>query len=264
MKRIEVSHLINNITRRKEILNLIYKQGSVKVTALAQQYDVNEATIRRDLKNLSEQHNVKLTYGGAFVDEEKAFYSIAEVNLANKRQQQYDEKQIIAKKAAAQIKNGETIALNAGSTVEYVLDYLENITQLNIVTLCIHVAVKAAANPCISVYMPGGKVRNSSGVFCGAETEDFLRKFSVDRCFLGVAAVNLKKGVTHPVLEEIANNRILLDIAEKKYLVADYSKFDCMSLASMADLDEFDAFITDGRLPEVYREFAKLNNIEII
>lgn len=86
----------------------------------------------------------------------------------------------------------------------------------------------------------------------------------MDRCFLGVAAVNLKKGVTHPVLEEIANNRILLDIAEKKYLVADYSKFDCMSLASMAELEEFDAFITDERLPDVYCEFARMNNIEII
>lgn len=256
--------MLNNITRRKEILGLLYKQGSVKVTALAQQFEVNEATIRRDLKNLSEQHHVKLTYGGAFIDDEKPFYSIAEINLANKRQQQYDEKQLIARKAAALIQDGETIALNAGSTVEYILDYLENINSLNIITLCIHVAVKAAANPNIAVYMPGGKVRNSSGVFCGSDTESFLRKFSVDRCFMGVAAVNLKKGVMHPVLEEIANNRILLDIAEKRYLVADYSKFDCVSLTSIAELDEFDAFISDDRLPELYREYANLNNIEIL
>jgi DeoR family transcriptional regulator of aga operon len=237
----------------------------VKVTALAKQYEVNEATIRRDLKNLSENHNITLAYGGAFTEEDKTTcYSIAEVHLANKRMQNFEEKQLIARKAAALIKDGETIALNAGSTVEYILDYLENITSLNVITLCVHVAVKAASIPGISIYMPGGKMRNSSGVFYGGDSEAFLRKFSVDKCFIGVAAVNIKKGVMHPVMEEIANNKVLLNIAEKKYIVSDSSKFDCVSLASMAELEEFDGFIVDDNFPEVYKEFAALNNITII
>jgi DeoR/GlpR family transcriptional regulator of sugar metabolism len=256
--------MLTNINRRKDILNLIFKLGSVKVTALAQQYEVNEATIRRDLKYLSESNNIKLAYGGAYMEEGKTCYSIAEVHLANKRMQNFEEKQVIARKAAMLIKDGETIALNAGSTVEYILDYLENITSLNIVTLCVHVAVKAASLPYVSVYMPGGKMRNSSGVFCGGDSEEFLRKFSVDKCFLGVAAVNLKKGVMHPVFEEIANNRVLLDIAEQKYMLSDSSKLDCVSLASMAELEEFNGFIVDNKFPDVYREFAELNNIEII
>lgn len=256
--------MLTNINRRKDILNIIFKLGSVKVTALAEQYEVNEATIRRDLKYLSENNNIKLAYGGAYIEESKACYSIAEVHLANKRLQNFEEKQMIARKAAKLIKDGETIALNAGSTVEYILDYLENITRLNIITLCVHVAVKAANIPYISVYMPGGKIRNSSGAFCGSDSENFLRKFSVDKCFLGVAAVNLKKGVMHPVLEEIANNRILLDIAEQAYMVSDSSKLDCVSLASMAELEEFNGFIVDDKFPDVYREFAKLNNIQII
>lgn len=257
--------MLNNIKRRKDILNLIFKLGSVKVTALAQQYEVNEATIRRDLKYLSENYKIKLAYGGAFTEEDKTtFYSIAEVHLANKRMQNFDEKQIIARKAAALIKDGETIALNAGSTVEYILDYLEDMTCLNIITLCVHVAVKAAKIPGVSIYMPGGKMRNASGVFYGGDSEAFLRKFSVDKCFLGVAAINLKKGAMHPVMEEIANNRILLGIAEQKYMVSDSSKFDCVSLASMAELEEFDGFIVDTKFPAVYKEFAELNNITII
>jgi DeoR/GlpR family transcriptional regulator of sugar metabolism len=256
--------MLTTIMRRKDILNIIYKQGSVKVTLLAQKYDVNEATIRRDLKYLAEQHGIHLAYGGAFIDEDKTCSSIAEINLVKKRRQNYDEKQLIAQKAAHLINDGETIALNAGSTAEYILDYLDNITHLNVITLCAHIAIKAANNPAFSVYMPGGKMRSSSGVFYGEENMDFLKKFSIDRCFLGVAAVNIKKGVMHPVLEEIPNQRILLDISEKKYLIADYSKFDCASLATMADLEEFDGFIVDDKFPNVYREFAKLNNIEII
>lgn len=65
-------------------------------------------------------------------------------------------------------------------------------------------------------------------------------------------------------MEEIPNTRILLDISEKKYLVTDYTKFDGISLATMAELEEFNGIIVDDKFPEVYREFAKLNHIEII
>ncbi|MBU2702576.1 DeoR/GlpR family transcriptional regulator of sugar metabolism [Sporomusaceae bacterium BoRhaA] len=256
--------MLANIQRRNDIVNLIFKLGSVKVTDLAEKYGVNEATIRRDLKYLSQNHKITLTYGGAFIEKNTTCYSIVEINLANKRMMHFDEKQVIARKAAALIKDGETIALNAGSTVEYILDYLENITQLNVVTLCLHVAAKAARLPYVTVYMPGGKLRNSSGVFYGNGTEKFLKKFSVDKCFFGVAAINLKKGIMHPVLEEIENNRIMLDISEQKYLVADYSKYDCVSLASLTDLEEFTGFIVDDKFPDVYKEFAKLNDIQII
>jgi DeoR/GlpR family transcriptional regulator of sugar metabolism len=39
-----------NINRRKDILNDIYKAGSVKVSQLAEKYGLNEAAIRRDLR----------------------------------------------------------------------------------------------------------------------------------------------------------------------------------------------------------------------
>lgn len=256
--------MLTAIVRRKDILNIIYKQGSVKVTLLAKKYDVNEATIRRDLKDLAKKHGIHLAYGGAFIDDGRTCDSIGEINLIKKRRHNFEEKQMIARKAAKLINDGETIALNAGSTAEYILDYLENITHLNVITLCAHIAIKAATNPAISLYMPGGRLRSPSGVFYGDDSVDFLKKFSVDKCFLGIAAVNIKKGIMHPVLEEIPNQRILLDISEKKYLIADYSKFDCASLATMADLEEFDGLIVDDKLPEVYHEFAKLNNIEII
>lgn len=256
--------MLNNINRRKEILNLVFKLGSVKVASLAQRFEVNEATIRRDLKHLAENYKIKLTYGGAYVDENKAPYPILENHLFNRRTKNYEDKQIIARKAASLVQDGETIALNAGSTAEYILDYLDNITRLNIITLSLHIAAKAATLPYATVYMPGGKLRNSSGTFYGAEAERFLQKFSVDKCFFGVAAVNLKKGVMHPVIEEISNYRTMLEISNERYLVADSSKYDCVSLATMADLDEFKAFIVDDHFSDVYREFAQLNNIEII
>lgn len=254
-----------NINRRKEILNLLLQHGSVKVSVLAERFAVNDVTIRRDLKYLAEKHGVTLTYGGAFIDTPSSTYPIAELTLAAKRRQQYEEKQIIARKAAALIENGDTIALNAGSTVEYVLDYLPSAVQrLNVLTLSLGVAVKASSLPQATLFLPGGKVRPESTEMCGSETERFLRQFNVDKVFFGAAAVHLKRGVTHPVPEEVTTNRLILDIAAKRYLVCDSSKFDGVSLQHIADLSFFDAIIADDKLPESYRTYCQLNGITIL
>lgn len=253
-----------SIERRREILDLLFNTGAVKVAVLAQKYNVGEATIRRDLKYLSEEYGINLTYGGAFVDKNEKYNSIEELNISKKRLECIEEKQIIAKKAAGLIKNGDIIALNAGSTVEYILDYLEGITKLSVITLCLNVAIRAANIPYIDVYLPGGKLRSLSGALHGPDAESFLKKFSINKCFFGVAAVSLKKGITHPAFEEVYSNRVLMEISEEKYLVADSSKFDCVSLAKMAELDEFDAYIVDDKFPDSYRKFAQLNNIKVI
>jgi len=73
------------IDRRKEILSLITQNGSVKVNDLAKKYEVGEATIRRDLKFLSEKYGVELTYGGAFLNEIDNYKQIAEMNINKKR-----------------------------------------------------------------------------------------------------------------------------------------------------------------------------------
>lgn len=252
------------VDRRKEILDIIRSGGSAKVADLAKKFSIGEATIRRDLKYLAENYDIQLTYGGAFAKDDNQYNPITEYNIQTKKQQNLEEKKAIAKKAASLIKDGETIALNSGSTVELILDYLEGITHLNIITLSLNVAVKASTIPYVDVYMPGGKLRSYSGAFYGKESEDFLRKFSIDKAFFGVVAISIKDGVTHPVFEEVSSNRILFDISREKYLVADSSKMDKASLVKMANLEEFDGFVVDEHVNEKYIKFADINEIEII
>ena len=100
-------------------------------------------------------------------------------------------------KAAALIQPGQTIGLNSGSSVEYILDYIEGKQPLNIVTLNIHIAAKALLLEGVDVYIPGGKLRTQSGSVMGSEAADFIRSFTLDQCFCGTSAVNLSKGICH-------------------------------------------------------------------
>lgn len=253
-----------HIDRRKELLDLIMREGTVRVRDLADRYQVGEATIRRDLKYLSDEYGIQLSYGGAYLKETHHYGRITENNLEIKRAANFDKKQIIAKKAAALVRDGDTIALNAGTTVELILDHLKGLSKVNVITLGLNVLVKASSLPFVDVYVPGGKLRSISGAFYGGDAEQFLRRFNVDICFFGVSAVSIKKGITHPALEEVSSNRVLLEISERSYLVADSSKFNAVSLAKMADLKEFTGFIEDGEIPEEYRKYAALHQIELI
>lgn len=253
-----------HIDRRKEILNTIMSKGSVKVASLSQKYGVGEATIRRDLKYLAEEYGITLSYGGAFRKEKINYQTTSEMDIYKKRTQNIEEKRLIAQKAARLIENGDTIALNAGSTVELVLDYLEDIQDVNLITLSLSVALKASAISGITVYMPGGKLRSFSGAFYGKEANEFLKSFNIDKAFMGVMAVSIDKGITHGAFEEIEINQTIYEISRKCYLMADYSKFDKVSLTKMVDLTAFDGFILDDKTPEIYREYCKSNNIEII
>lgn len=252
------------IERRKDILNTLMKKGSVNATELSQKYGVGLPTIRRDLKYLAEEYGIELVYGGAVARESLTNQRITEMNIAQKKLKNLTEKKMIAEKAAALINDGDTIALNSGSTVELILDYLEGMTNLNVLTLSMNVAVKAATMPGINVYMPGGRLRKVSGAFIGKDTNAYIEKFNVDKAFMGVLAVSLSKGVTHPSLEEIDANQVLADVSSQCYLVADYSKFDKVSLAKMFDFSIFKGFIVDDKVPEAYLDYARKKGIQII
>jgi len=255
---------MQHIDRRKEILNLLLTQRSVKVAKLSERYGVGEATIRRDLKYLSQEYGISLTYGGAFTKEKITHQSTPEMDIFKKRTKNIVEKRIIAEKAAKLINNGDTIALNAGSTVELVLDYLEDIKEISLITLSLSTALRASSISGITVYMPGGKLQNFSGAFYGKEANDFLKSFNIDKAFMGVMAVSLSKGITHSAFEEIEINQTIYEISQKCYLMADYTKFDQISLAKMVDLSVFNGFILDDKTPEIYHEYCKNNDIEII
>lgn len=252
-----------HVDRQKEILALLFDKGSVSVGELSKKYGVRDETIRRDLKALAKDWNIEIIYGGAHVKEAGATQGVKELALAAKRGENHDAKQIIARKAASLIEDGDVIGLNAGSTVEYILDYIGE-KSVSIVTLTLTVAAKAMQLPHAEVYMPGGKARKHSGVAMGPHSLDFIRSFHIDKCFFGVSAFSKQRGFMHPVLEEVELNRAMLSVSQKTYVVTDSSKINKTAFFSLAAINEVDAFIVDDDFPEDYREYLSQQKIEII
>jgi DeoR/GlpR family transcriptional regulator of sugar metabolism len=252
-----------NVERRKEILNTLFGKGSVTVGELSRKYGVGDETIRRDLKELARNWDIEIVYGGAHIKDSNGTQGVKELALLAKRSENYEAKQLIAKKAAVLIEDGEMIGLNSGSTVEYIIDYISD-KSVGIITLNVNVAAKALLLPKATVYIPGGRVRNSSGMVIGPGSLDFIKSFMIDKCFFGISALCKKRGIMHPVLEEVELNAAMLSVSSKNYVVTDSSKINKTAFFSMTPLDAIDYFIVDDDFPQDYREYVSLRGIEII
>lgn len=252
------------IKRRQGILELLSRTGGVKIDTLTQKYKVGKETIRRDLKALAEFHDIAIVYGGAHLRSYAPTNLIHEENIIDKRTINLAMKHIIAKKAVDIISPGDIIALNSGSTVECMLNYLHQKTPLSLITLSVNIAAKAVTIPNIDIYIPGGKIRNTSGSISSIDAEEFIKKFTVNKCFFGISAICMKRAITHPNIEEVMMNRALLSVSDKVYVVADHSKFDKQSLYEFIKFDEFTGIITDDKLPNIYARYFQHNGIEII
>ena len=97
--------------RRARLLDAL-NAGEIDVDDLARRFDVSASTVRRDLQFLSRNNHVRRTYGGAILTGH-----VAEATLDQRIAVQGKAKQAIARAAADLIKDGETLILDAGSTV---------------------------------------------------------------------------------------------------------------------------------------------------
>lgn len=160
---------------------------------------------------------------------------------------------------------GATVALNAGSTVEMIARGIPaTATECTFVTLSLNVASTIAARPDSTLLLAGGLYRPTSQSFVGDYASDFLSELRADIAFLGASAVDLHAGWTHPAIEEVRPNQVMLRMAQTSYLVCDSSKFGVTGLARIAGLDEFAGIIGDDDLPDDVRNWAEERGIEVL
>jgi DeoR/GlpR family transcriptional regulator of sugar metabolism len=250
------------VDRQNEIIRALFRSGSVKTADLGKKYDVREETIRRDLKAVAGRlPGINIVYGGAYL--EKSSEAVKESKITAKRALNYEQKQTIARKAAALVRDGDVIGLNSGSTVEYIIDYIGD-KNIKIVTLNVNAAAKALLAPNVEVYIPGGLVRGASGMVIGPNSVEFIKSFAIDKCFFGVSAICMQRGVMHPVMEEIELNAAMLTVSSVNYVVTDSSKLQTTSLFTMAKFESIDNIIVDDDFPKEYLDFMALRNINVI
>ncbi len=216
------------------ILQELKDKGIVSVTELVKILDASESTIRRDLNSLHNDGLLKKIHGGAISIGDNTSRHDYKVNV--RKTLNLDEKVKIARYAAGLIEDDDVIYLDAGTTTEALIDYIEA-ERIVIVTNGI-VHAKKLLERGVKTFILGGEVKAVTEAIVGSSAVDDLKKYNFSKGFFGTNGVSNKSGYTTPDVNEAMVKREALKRCTEPYIVADESKLEEVSFVTFASISD--------------------------
>lgn len=227
--------------RRSEIVRLAKTSGLASVEDLSVLFGVTASTIRRDLSQLTTEGLLARTYGGAI-----ALDAHPEPSIRQRTLEGFDAKRAIAKWAASQVLPGETVLLDAGTTVGAMGEFLRGTERLTVITAGLTALEALADADEVRVECLGGTLRHLSQGFVGPLTESALARVSFDRAFLGADAVTADRGICEAELEQTRLKELMMERGAAVYVLAHAVKLGRRPFHAWAPLPDHVTLVTDA------------------
>lgn|GEM_PF-384915 len=166
----------------------------------------------------------------------------------------------IARQAAAEIRQGETISMDSGPVTTYLAEILSKTDKpLTVISNSVSVLDLLETNPQITLISTGGVLRRSSMNLVGPTAESTLREIRVDKLFLSVNGVSLDFGLSHSNMSEVTIKQAMIRSAREVILLADHTCFEQEAFIQVSPVTVINQLITDDALPASLRlELSKM------
>lgn len=246
--------------RRQKIFELIKENKRISIPELIDKFNVSGTTIRIDLTYLEKIGKISRTHGGAMLKEDLL---TKEVPITSRKDTYTLQKQQIAKFARTLINDGDTILLDSGTTSLELARLLNDTKDVTVITNDLQIGLELQRMQNIYLIIIGGRVRNCFECTIGNIAFKFLENLSVNKAFITANALSLSKGLTTPSLENAEIKAAMMNIAEKKYLICDSSKFGQKTVCTFAKIEDIDLIITDNQLSSAFINDFKTKNVTL-
>jgi DeoR/GlpR family transcriptional regulator of sugar metabolism len=244
--------------RQREILALVERESSVRVTTLARMFGVTEETIRRDLERLDSEGKLVRSHGGAI---SSRLYG-RETPFNEREGLHSPEKASIARRALALIASGDSIILDASTTALHLARILPD-EPLTVLTNSIAVCAELAGRGQITVLCTGGRLSSTSLSLTGARSEQMLADYHVHSVFFSCAGVDVEHGLSDTSEAQAALKRIMLSVADRAYLLVDKSKFGVRALTRFATLAQIESVVTSADSDDIVLEQLNASGVDV-
>lgn len=241
--------------RKQKILEILNRDGKVRVNELSSLFEISDVTIRMDLADLEAKGLLSRVHGGA-VSSYKTYYNM---DMQQRLSANQPQKQDIAAKIIDMIDENDTIMLNAGTTTLTLFRMLPSKINLCIVTNSIAIALEAGPNPNFNVVLLGGFINAKHQFTYGDDAITQLEKYHADKLILSVDGITPDNGLTTFYSQEVELARMMLSRAATKIIAADSTKLGRTAFAKIADLEAADYIITN-RHPSAVEDIEQLKH----
>ena len=240
--------------RRRHILMCLHRDGSVRSAELSDRFHVSIDTIRRDLSDLSEAGALQRVHGGALPR------SPTSASFTVRRRESSRAKETLARAAAALVRPGQIVVLDAGTTTLAIARHLPLDLEATVITNSPPAALALAGHHRVDVHVVGGRLYRSGLAAVGSATVQAFQSIHADVCMLGLAGLHLDAGITVMDLEESYVKRAMVACAADVVAVTPVEKLDTAVAYSLGPVTSLTHLITERSAPEAvlapYRELG--------
>ena len=239
------------------ILDIITSEKQVEVADLAARMGVSTVTMRKDLDALQERGLIVRAHG---------FATLANPNDAGGRlAYHYEEKRLIARRAAELVPDGATIMVESGSCCALLARELaETKTSVTIITNSAFIAnyVRDAAN--VTVVLLGGTYQRDSQVMVGPLVRTCVQEFYVDSLFAGTDGWIDGVGFTNTDQMRAEAVRCMAEAASQVIVLTESEKFGHHSAVPLRLTGKKVTLVTDGGITDGARASVEHLGVDVI
>jgi DeoR family deoxyribose operon repressor len=239
--------------RAQRVLRLrraVMERGTLHLKDAARLLNVSEMTVRRDLAS---SDAALVCLGGYVVN--AASPMAAKYTLEQEIDQHTQDKRTACRHAAASIREGDTIFIDCGTTMQSLAECLPDGLALSVICYSMNVASIVTSRPATQVMLIGGLYHSSSQSFSSDDGLSYLRRLGINKAFISAGGAHPVRGASCSNFHEVAVKQAVIATAMENILVVDASKLGSLKPAFFADLDAFSKIIVGGAAT---RELRKL------
>jgi len=226
--------------RQAYILHQVNLHNKVLSSLLSHEIRVSEDTIRRDLQELSGEGKLIKVHGGALS------HSFNEVTYSGSLSvYSQDQKKVIGEKAAALIKDGMFVLTSGGTTIIEMARALPPDLRATFMSGSIPAILEYMQHPSIEVVMIGDRVSKNAKITIGAEAIAKIKNINADICFLGINAIDIKRGTTENDWEIAQLKKVMIDSSQKVVCCTISEKINTLQPIHICNTSEIDILITE-------------------
>ena len=246
-------------SRIQEMERYIIQHGAATMDELRENFDISMNTVRRDVAELLERGTVMKVYGGVRARPTEQALTPYEV----RRRGSESAKAAIGRKAAELVHDGDIIFVDSGTTTLQMIDHLADKRELTIITNNIEAIVRALPHENITIIALPGQVRRKTHSLTGDDAVRYLKRFNIRTAFIASTGVSAH-GVTNSSPMEYEIKKCAVESAERTVLLIAEAKFGVTGLMTFAQLDDFDALVTDAQPAQEIRRLLADSGVELI
>ena len=240
--------------RRQTLFDLLRRQPGVRVPEIAVSLGVSEGTVRNDLNALEAEGRLTRIHGGAVLVNQRGLQN---TSFADRHRERMAQKEIIGRCAAQLVEDGDSILLDASSTIYYFAMALESRQYLRVVTNGLDVARLLAKNTTNTVILIGGILNPDGSSLTGLFSEEAIRDLHVQKAFVSASGFSVTRGLTEVHLEEAQLKKKAIESTRQLYALIDSTKLGHEDLTPFARPDQICCLYTDAGISSEWQALVE-------